>query len=248
MNRPVSSVQQEPSALAAAARLIERAGERIHADPRDFQPALMRLQESPPNPLGRRVLWSTLIFLAALLVWATFGRLDIVAVADGKLVPDTYVKIVQPTDAGVVKEILVKEGQLVNSGQVLMRMDRALSESDLKALTADYQNKRIALRRIDAQLAGRSFTRRADEPAALFTQVYAQYVANRQSYDSALAQERATLEKAKHDLTAAEEVQKKLTQTLPHYRAQEAAYEKLARDGFAGKLMFTDKQRERIEK
>jgi HlyD family secretion protein len=89
--------------------------------------------------------------------------------------------------------------------------------------------------------------RRADEPAELFRQVYAQYAANRQSYESALGQERATLEKAKHDLTGAEEVQKKLVQTLPHYREQEAAYEKLARDGFAGKLMYTDKQRERIE-
>src|SRR5712691_2641514 len=236
------------SAMAAAARVAERLGERIQADPRDFLPAIVRLQEAPPNPLGRRVLWVALAFLAALLLWATFGRLDIVAVAEGKLVPDTYLKIVQPTDSGVVKEILVKEGELVKAGQVLMRMDTALSDSDLKSLSADYHNKRIALRRIDAQLAGVPFMRRADEPSDLFTQVHAQYAANRQAYESALAQERAILEKAKHDLKAAEEVQKKLVQVLPHYREQEAAYEKLARDGFAGKLMYTDKQRERIEK
>jgi multidrug efflux pump subunit AcrA (membrane-fusion protein) len=75
-------------------------------------------------------------------------------VAEGKLVPDTYLKIVQPTDAGVVKEILVSENQSVKVGQVLIRMDTALSASDLKALTADYHSKRIAPRRIDAQLAG----------------------------------------------------------------------------------------------
>ena len=51
------------------------------------------------------------IFLVAVLLWAIFGRLDIIAVADGRLVPDTYVKIVQPIDSGVVKEILVKEGR-----------------------------------------------------------------------------------------------------------------------------------------
>jgi HlyD family secretion protein len=246
MNPDLSA--KRSSLMSAAARLAERAGDRIHADPRDFQPALMRLQETPPNPLGRRVLWIALAFLAAILVWASLGKLDIVAVADGKLVPDTYLKIVQPTDSGVVKEILVKEGELVKEGQVLMRMDTTLSESDLKALAADYQNKRIALRRIDAELAGAVFTRRADEPAELFRQVYAQYAADRQAYENALAQERATLEKAKHDLTAAVEVQKKLAETLPHYRAQEAAYEKLSREGFAGKLMYTDKQRERIEK
>src|SRR5258707_7743011 len=132
---------KSPSALAAAARVAERLGERIHVDPRDFQPAIVRLQDAPPNPLGRRVLWVTLAFLAALLAWATFGMLDIVAVAEGKLVPDTYLKIVQPTDSGVVKEILVKEGQLVKAGQVLIRMDATLSDSDLKSLTADYHNK-----------------------------------------------------------------------------------------------------------
>jgi len=242
------SAAKRSSPLSAATRLAERAGERIHADPRDFQPGLVRLQESPPNPLGRRVLWTALAFLAALLVWAALGKLDIVAVADGKLVPNTYLKIVQPTDSGVVKEILVQEGQAVKAGQVLIRMDTTLSESDLKALTADYQNKKIALRRIDAQLSGTPFLRRADEPAELFREVYAQYLANRQAYETALAGERATLEKARNDLTAAVEVKKKLVETLPHYRAQEAAYEKLSREGFAGKLMYTDKQRERIEK
>ncbi|MDP3911960.1 MAG: HlyD family type I secretion periplasmic adaptor subunit, partial [Gemmatimonadales bacterium] len=235
------------SNLTAMNRLAERAAGRIQADPRDFLPSLVRLQEAPPSPLGRRVLGTSLVFLVAVLLWATFGRLDIIAVADGKLVPDTYVKIVQPIDSGVVKEILVKEGEEVKTGQVLMRMDAMLSESDLKSLTADDKNKRIALRRIDAQLAGAPFTRRADEPAELFVQVFAQYLANRQAYENALAQERATLEKAQHDLAAAEQVQKKLAQTLPHFRAQEAAYEKLTNDGFAGRLMYTDKQRERIE-
>jgi len=243
------SITSGPSLAAGQPlRLAERLGDRISADPRDFQPALVRLQEAPPNPLGRRVLWVTLAFLTALLLWASFGRLDIVAVAEGKLVPDTYLKIVQPTDSGVVKEILVKEGESVRAGQVLMRMDAALSDSDLKSLGADYHNKRIALRRIDAQLAERPLLRRADEPVDLFTQVYAQYVANRGAYENALAQERAVLAKARHDLRAAEEVKTKLTKVLPHYREQEAAFEKLAKDGFAGKLMYTDKQRERIER
>jgi hemolysin D len=56
-----------------------------------------------------------------------------------------------------------------------------------------------------------------------------------------VAQETELLEKARHDLTATQAVRKKLAQTLPHYREQEAAYEKLMREGFAGKLMLTDK-------
>jgi len=221
---------------------------RTHADPREFQPALVRLQQLPPSPLGRRMLWAALAFLAGLLAWAVFGKLDIVAVAEGRLVPDTYLKIVQPAEAGVVKEILVKEGELVKEGQILMRMDAALSNSDLKTLAADFHHKRLSLRRIDAQLAGTPLARRGDDPAVLFVQVQAQYLANRQSYETALSQERAVLVKANSDLVAAEAVRKKLAQVLPHYLDQEAAYAKLEKDGFAGKLMSNDKQRERIEK
>jgi HlyD family secretion protein len=217
-------------------------------DPLDFKPALIRLQEKPPSPLGRRVLWATLAMLAGLLAWAAFGQLDIVAVAEGKLVPETYLKIVQPADGGVVRDILVKENQPVKAGQVLIRMDTVLSDSDIKSLTADYQSKRLALRRIEAQLSDAPLVRTAEDPPALFEQVAAQYLANRQAYAGALAQETALLEKAKHDLGATQEVRRKLQRTLPHYRDQEAAYAKLVSEGFAGQLMLTDKQRERIEK
>ena len=221
---------------------------RLAADAQDFAPGLLAIQESPPARLPRALLYTVCSLFVLLLFWANFGKLDIVAVAEGKLVPDTYLKIVQPTDSGVVKEILVKEGEHVKAGQVLIRMDTTLSEADMKALTADVQNKRLALRRIDAQRLGTPFTRHADDPPELFAQVTAQYLANKQAYENALAQERAALDKARHDLTAAEEVQKKLIQILPHYREQDAAYEKLAKEGFVGKLMYTDKQRERIEK
>jgi len=187
-------------------------------------------------------------FLGALLAWSAIGRLDIVAVADGRLVPETYLKIVQPADAGVVKEILVREGEPVRTGQVLMRLHAALSASELATLGAEVRGRRLALRRIDAQFAGAPLARRADDPPELFARVEAQYAANRRAYENALAQEQATLAKARHERRGAEEVREKLLQVLPHYRSQEAAYEKLTRDGFAGRLLFTDKQRERIEK
>jgi HlyD family secretion protein len=68
------------------------------------------------------------------------------------------------------------------------------------------------------------------------------------AYQNALAQERSLLEKARHDLSAAQETKAKLEQVLPHYVEQEKAFDKLARDGFAGRIVATDKARERIEK
>jgi hemolysin D len=218
------------------------------ADPADFAPALARIQEKPPAPLTGSVLKLLFVMLACFLAWAAFGKLDIVAVAEGKLVPQTYLKVVQPAEQGVVKEILVREGDAVSEGQVLMRMDPMLAEADTKTLLVEHHARRLALRRIDAQLAGGILKRQPDDPPEHFARVEAQYVANVSAYQNALAQERSVLEKTNHDLAAAEEIRAKLIQVLPHYREQERAFDKLAKEGFAGRLMYTDKQRERIEK
>ncbi|MCF8198711.1 MAG: HlyD family type I secretion periplasmic adaptor subunit [Sulfuritalea sp.] len=217
-------------------------------DPLEFAPSLLRLQESAPNPLGRKVLWALLILLAALLIWALLGQLDIVAVAEGKLVPESYVKIVQPSEAGIVKEILVKEGEAVHAGQVLMRMDALITDADATALAAESARKRLALRRIDAELGGRPFHTEAADPPDLAREIEAQHRANRASLEAALAEEASRLLKARQDLAAAEEVRNKLTETLPYYREQDQAYAKLVKDGYAGHVMGSDKRRERIEK
>lgn len=220
----------------------------MSARPEDFAPPLLRIQKNPPAPLAGVMLKVLLALLAGLLLWAFFGKLDIVAVAEGKLVPQTYVKILQPFEQGMVKEILVKEGELVKEGQVLARMDAVMTGADVKSLANEYHTKRLGLRRAEAQLNGTPMKREPDDPPALYLQAEAQYQANVAAWQNALAQERTVLDKARFDLASAEEVRSKLLQTLPHYKEQEAAYAKLEKDGFAGRLMATDKQRERIEK
>ena len=218
------------------------------ADPGDFAPGILRVQERPPSPLGRKVLWTVLALFATMLAWALVGRLDVVAVAEGKLVPASYLKIVQPAEQGVVKEILVQEGEQVRQGQVLIRMDAALAQADVRAMETEYHTRRLTIRRIDAQLQRKKFQRNEDDPEELFLQVEAQQAANVQAYENALAQERSLLEKARHDLAAAEQTRAKLAQVLPHYVEQERAFDKLSKDGFAGRILATDKARERIEK
>jgi len=220
----------------------------MQADPADFSPPLLRIQQKPPAPLAGWMLRLLIALLAAMVLWTAFGRLDIVAVADGKLVPSSYLKIVQPAEQGIVNEILVKEGQKVDAGQVLIRMDAVLTQADVKAIQADYDNKRLALRRVDAQLAAKSLARDRGDPPELYAQVAAQYAANVRAYENALAQERALLDKARHDLAAAGATKTKLEQVLPHYMEQEKAFEKLTKDGFAGRIMLSEKKRERVER
>ena len=225
-----------------------RRSSEIDASALEFGPALLRLQQSPPAPLGRRVLHALMALLTALLTWAAWGKLDIVAVAQGKLVPESFLKIVQPAEAGIVRQILVKEGEAVCEGQVLMRMDAVASEADGKTLELERRRKSMALHRLDAELAEREFTLAPGESAALFREVFDQYRANRAALDAALGNERATLQKARQDLAAATQIKAKLADVLPHYRAQDEAFDSLVRDGFAGAMMGSEKRRDRIEK
>ncbi|WP_415519761.1 MAG: HlyD family type I secretion periplasmic adaptor subunit [Desulfovibrio aminophilus] len=215
----------------------------------DFAPALLRIHESSPSPIGRLVLRVLAGLLGVLFLWSVLGKLDIVSVAEGKLVPHTFLKIVQPAESGIVREILVKEGQTVAAGQVLMRMDTAISEADIRSLEADYERKMLTLRRIDAELAAApAFKAESGDPPTLFTEIEAQFVANRAALEAALAEETSRLEKAKNDLLATKEVRAKLADVLPYYQSQEAAFNKLAGEGYAGTLQASDKRRERVEK
>lgn len=213
----------------------------------DFAPGILGVQDRPPSPLPRMVLRGVLILLFALLLWAMFGRLDIVSVAEGKLVPVSYLKIVQPADSGIVREIAIKEGQHVVKDQLLIRMDANLSQADSKSIQNELQHKSLELRRIEAELSGKPFTRQNTDAVEMFNRVYAEYQSNRLALDDDIASERANMQKAYSDLAATQEIQHKLEQTLPSYQAQEAAYNKLVKDGFAGKLMGQEKQRARIE-
>ena len=67
---------------------------RLKAEALDFAPALVRIQDKAPSPLPRVALGATLALFVILVAWAGFGRLDIIAVAQGKLVPQSYLQIV----------------------------------------------------------------------------------------------------------------------------------------------------------
>jgi hemolysin D len=227
---------------------MKPAAKTLSADALDFAPGLLAIQESPPAKLPRTVLYCVIALFGILLIWATFGKLDIVASAEGRLVPQTYVKIVQPAEAGIVQEILVREGQSVEAGQILMRMDAKLTEADARTLRNEHELKRLQLRRIDAELAGLPMRTEAADFPDIYAQVASQYAARRQAYQDALAQEQAILAKTRHDLQASEELARKLRETVPTYRKSAAAFEKLGKDGFYSTLAVEEKQRDRIEK
>jgi membrane fusion protein, adhesin transport system len=80
-----------------------------------------RMQQDPIR--ARVFLYTVLLTVAALLVWSWFAAIDEVTRGSGRVIPSSQLQRVQTFDGGVVQEILVREGQLVEAGQVLMRID-----------------------------------------------------------------------------------------------------------------------------
>lgn len=220
----------------------------IAPHPADFVPDLLAIQEQPPARLPRTVGYVTGGLFAVLLAWASFGQLDIVAAAEGRLVPRNYSRVLQPAEAGVLRDVLVRDGDVVRAGQVLLRMDATTASTDMGTLQADATLKALSLRRIDAELQGRPFLIQSGDPLDVANQVLAQYRARRQSYLDAIAQEQANLQRAQNELAAAHQQLSKLQATLPLYRQSAQSYERLVKEGFVSELGANDKLRERIEK
>jgi HlyD family secretion protein len=156
----------------------------------DFAPDLLTLQQSPPARLPRVVTLGVVALVGAMVVWGSLARLDIVASAQGRLVPQSFTKVVQPSEPGIVSAILVKEGEQVRAGQVLMRLDARLSGTDVQAGARDVALKRLTLQRIEAELADAPLNLTVDGKVAtpstntvangdLIAQVMTQYQARR---------------------------------------------------------------------
>src|SRR6185436_133646 len=90
-----------------------------------------------PSPAPRVAAVTLIGLLVAGVAWTCVGRVDMVATARGKVVPVGRAKTVQPLEGGMVRAILVRDGQAVRRGQVLIELDPTASGADLERLAQE---------------------------------------------------------------------------------------------------------------
>ena len=132
-----------------------------------FLPAALEIQETPPLPLARYIGWTIMAFFVIGAAWASVGEVDIVAVAHGKVVPSGRVKVIQPLESGVVKRILVDEGQRVGAGDVLIELDNTATGADTARLEAQKRALELDRARITALLTALSDTEQSEQPSRM---------------------------------------------------------------------------------
>ncbi len=106
---------------------------------------------------GRFLLWAVVLFLAAAVYWAGVAELDEVTRGTGKVIPSSQVQVVQNLEGGILAEILVSEGDVVEEGQTLLRIDDTRFASSYREGRASYLNLKAKAARLRAEADGGLF-------------------------------------------------------------------------------------------
>lgn len=123
----------------------------------EFLPAAVEIEETPPAPLGRWLIWTIIILFIIVMVWSYLGKVDEVAVARGKVIPDGRTKVLQPLEGGTIKEVLVTEGEHVQKGQLLIELDSTTSEADIQEMAKQLYVAKLQKAMLEAELEGKAF-------------------------------------------------------------------------------------------
>lgn len=182
-----------------------------------------RLQQEPVKAqlLLRVILWT--FFL--LFIWAAFASIDEVARGEGKVIPSSQLQVIQSFDGGVVQEVYVKEGQVVDKGDLLLRIDPTRFVSTYRENRAEFLSLQARAARLQALTSDVEFILPADmsqESPDIAQHESNLYLTNKKELDEQLAIAKSQLIQRREELN---EVRAKLIQVT---RALELAEQELA--------------------
>jgi len=133
---------------------LRRANVARDRDALAFLPAALEIVETPPSPIGRAIGWTVIALFCLALGWASFGTVDIIASAQGKIIPSGRTKVIQPFETGVVRAINVRDGDEVKAGDVLIALDPTMNEAEQEHLRSDLVAAQLDVARLRAALSG----------------------------------------------------------------------------------------------
>lgn len=224
-----------------------KAGKPTHNREREFLPASLEIQETPASPIGRFLIWFLCGFFTLAILWATFGKVDIVAVGQGQIIASGNTKIVQPLETGVISEILIKEGMRVNAGDTLIKMDitetgaeKARLENDLNIAKADSIRLRATLENAPAVFPDTL-------PESLITNQFSLMAAHKEEERAKVASLLSSIEQKKAEVRATESQIEKLEATVPLIRQREKIISDLVKKGVEAKINAIAIKEQRIE-
>jgi len=227
-----------------------------------FLPAALEIQHAPANPLAKWLGRTLMVLFTLAVAWAFVGEVNIVASAEGKIIPSSRVKQIQPHEKAVVKAILVSEGQHVEKGQALIELDGALTRADeirlkselsgasislaintalLELFTlSESQQHILALSNITVELANNASLQDNTFHKQLLWQQWLQYQTQKQGLMNGHT-------KNEEEQASTHEILKKYQQTLPIIERRTENMYDLYQQGVVSEAEYLELQQQRIE-
>ena len=218
-----------------------------------FLPAALELQETPVSPAPRIVAWLLMTFALLAVLWAIFGHIDVVATAQGRIVPNAGSKLIQPIETAAVKAIHVVDGQAVRAGQGLVDLAATQARADSARTANDLLTARLQAARAKALLAALASGRtpkieridgvgieRITQEQRILDGQWGEFLARVTRIDAEIAKREA-------ERRSTQEIVRKLEQTLPIARQRAEDYKGLVDKNFISKHGYLDKEQIRIE-
>jgi len=213
-----------------------------------FLPAALEIQAAPPPKWSRSLLWTLMVLIITAVIWACWAEIDIIATAQGKIVPSGHVKIIQPLEAGVVESIYVKEGQRVAKGDKLITLDGTANDANIKRFKnewLEYNNdltrQTAFLDKLDADKSLQAYATSLDRTSnALLISIWNEYRAKLESIGSDIVKLKA--EKKALDIDVA-----RLIKTLPLVIEREQSYSKLLKISAVSRNQYLELKQLRID-
>lgn len=218
-----------------------------------FLPAALSLQETPVSPAPRIAMWMLIAFAGVALLWAIFGHIDVVATAQGKLIPSERSKVIQPLEPATVRAIHVTDGQIVKAGDVLVELDATDALADQSRIGGDLASARLQAARARALLVALGSGRmpalekfgdvaaaRVSQEQRLLDGQFGEFQSKAGRIDAYIAQKEA-------EQRSTREIVNKLEQTLPIAKQKAQDYKDLVERNFMSKHGYLEREQSRIE-
>jgi len=233
------------AAHAHTATIIPLGGQAARRAEFEFLPAALEVLETPASPAGRAVAVLIVVFFAGAIAWACIGRVDIIATAQGKIIPTGRTKAVQPLEAGIVSSINVQDGDRVKAGQILVELDQTVARADRRHTAHDLLKAQLDVARLSALKAGGpsdalAFAAPQDAPDAAVAQARASMIAQATEQEQKLAMlERQIAQKLAESDEAAATIAK-LQASLPLLKDETDVREKAMNLAYGNKIAYLE--------
>lgn len=192
----------------------------------------------------RKLILVSAIGTLILLVWAGFAQVDSITRGSGKVIPSSKAQLVQPSEPAVIEEILVRGGQSVTEGQLLVLLDDAQSASELGQLQTENQRLSVRAQRLENEASGGSLGCGPGTVCADEQRLQQARTATARARERSLA---AAIDQRRRDLSEAQATIASLQDSVRLAREQVQLLEPLAQQGIVPRTELITAQRDLVD-